>query len=349
MEPLIREDGLFDDGLTSGRLYSIAIEFDNGKEILEVMQNGEPHVKLAIEKIDYMTSEFKDQGEFLTYLNKKCGLNSMPKKIYLEYQNNGEIKTADLIFDSVLIRQASDSIINQKRIKKMKKDNGTYNPNEYQYGIKIEDVGQIKASIKRIVGCIRVRDCFFDIIRPASVFPGFYKKQIKREAQVLLSNFRTPNQEYEMTKLMSDMERDLTYYTNYRRAFLWAIGYVAKNRKNDEEYEQITLEDVGMEIGQQVPDKIEQIENDLLINQEVEEYDEYDESEAIEKTISQRSFEPNMGPEDMIENSTLKEYYIKYDGDLELILEILGEDFLDSVSELDKYRCGYTDYVGRQR
>lgn len=54
------------------------------------------------------------------------------------------------------------------------------------------------------------------------------------------------------------------------------------------------------------------------------------------------------GPEDLISNSTLREYYIKCDGDIELIVEALGRDFLDELSEEDQDLSGYTGYKQRR-
>lgn len=54
------------------------------------------------------------------------------------------------------------------------------------------------------------------------------------------------------------------------------------------------------------------------------------------------------GPEDLISNSILREVYGKCDGDIELIIGILGVSFMDDVSPEDQKLAGYTGWKQRR-
>ena len=304
--------------------YSLILEKDKEMKYVPFKDSEGLTDKATLEQIDYVTSGFKNQEEFLMHLRDNGVLTQAPDKVYIIYKQGGEIKKKDVIYDSPMIHFASLSSLRHKK------------NNEKE---QIDQNQDIMNLIKRIKA-YAISEKSFKSIKNSKLFPFHVRKVLEEYLEICNKNYKSPTEQFDLKEINNTITyRVLKKYSDFRSLILWERKYLSKLEEQKEsqpdEYIQMNL--------------VDYFEKKATNSEVEEEVEEYDESEGIERTISERSFESNMGPEDMIENDTLKKFYIKYDGDIELIIEVLGEEFLESVSELDQYRCGYTDYVGRQR
>lgn len=304
--------------------YSLILEKDKEMKYVPFKNSDGLTDKATLEQIDYVTSQFKNQEEFLMYLRNSGVLTEAPDKVYIIYNQNKQVMKKDLIYDSSMIHFASMSSLRHKK------------NNEKEM---IDQNQDIMNFIKR-VKAYAINPESYKSIKNSKLFPYHVRQALEKYLEICSKNYKSPTEQFDLKEINEDITyRILKDYSEFRNLFLWERRYLNKLEKQKEkepdEYTQINM--------------VDYFEEKIMNPESVEEIEVYDESEAIEKTISERSFEPNMGPEDMIENSTLREFYIKYDGDIERIVEVLGEDFLESVSELDQYRCGYNNYTQRRR
>ncbi len=68
-----------------------------------------------------------------------------------------------------------------------------------------------------------------------------------------------------------------------------------------------------------------------------------------ENISSMEKTEKDLEEENLIRDRYIRELYEKYDGDIEMMIEIMSEERLDELSLKDQDLIGYTDYKKRQR
>lgn len=305
--------------------YSLILEKD-GKMKYVPFKNSEGLIdKATLEQIDYVTSQFKNQEEFLIHLRNNGVLTEVPDKIYITYNQDQQVMKKDVIYDSSIIHYASLSSLRHKRQNDKKA---------------IIDKNQDILNLIKRVKAYAINPKSFKSIKSSKLFPFYVKEALEEYLEICSKNYKSPSEQFDLKQIDDTITyRILKDYREFRDLVLWERRYLSRlerqQEKAPEEFVQLNLVDY-----------FEMKATNLAV---VEEVEVHDEREAVEKTISERSFEPDKGPEEMIENSSLKECYIKCDGDIELIVQILGEDFLEEVSEEDQYRCGYTDYKQRRR
>lgn len=311
--------------------YSLILE-KNGEMKYVPFKNSEGLTdKATLEQIDYVTSQFKNQEEFLIHLRNIGVLVEAFDKVYIAYNQNRQLMKKDIIYDCPIITFASLSSLRHKK-----------QDDKVSLIDKNPDIMNLIKRIKAYAICPKS----YKSMKNSKLFPYYVMEALEDYLNISSKNYKSSTEQFDL----KEINDTITYcilkdYGELRKIILWERKYLKKledqKEKTPDEYTQMNLVDY-FEM---------KVINPTNIKAKVEIEDEievYDESEAIEKNISERSFEPNKGPEDMIENSTLKEFYVKYDGDIELIREILGDDFFDSVSEEDQYRCGYIDYKQRR-
>lgn len=305
--------------------YYLILEKNGEMKYVRFKSDAGLSIKATLEQIDYVTSQYKNQEEFLMYLKKNKILTEAPDKVYIGYNHSKQLMKKDVIYDSPIITFASLSSLRHKR---QNVKNALIDKNQ-----------NIINFIKRIKAYAIVQKSF-DSIKKSKLFPFHVREALEEYLKISSKNYKSPTELFDLKEIDDTITyRILKDYSEFRNLVLWEQKYLKKlesqKEKAPEEYTQMNLVDYF---------EMKATNPEVILEPET-----YDESEVVEKTISERSFDPEKGPEEMIENSILKECYIKCDGDIELIIGILGEDYLEDLSDEDQYRCGYTNFKQRQR
>ena len=305
--------------------YSLILEKDKEMKYVPFKNSDGMTDKATLEQIDYVTSQFKNQEEFLMHLRNSGILTEAPDKVYIGYKQDKEIKKKDIIYDSSIIRFASLSSLRHKK-------QGVRNA--------LIDQNQDIINLIKRVKSYAISEKSFKSIKSSKLFPFHVREALEEYIEMCNKNYKSPTEQFDLKEINDTITyRILKDYSEFRKLILWERKYLKKLEEQKEaqpdEYVQMNL--------------VDYFEKKSTNPESVEKFEEYAESELGEKINYQVSLDTDLGTEDMIENSRLKECYLEYDGDIERVLEVLGQDFLDSVSELDQDRCGYTNYKQRRR
>ena len=213
--------------------YSIFIERENGKDrvALKLKHNGILENKFDLEVIDRYLTQFKDQDEFLTKMAKLDTLPYIPKKCFIGYIYNDEIKEKNIIYNNAIIKHAAEDIINKKRL-----------------GIKnkqliLDPTIEVKDFIHQIKG-LAVND---DSAFKSMFFSGFFPKHVYdllNEYRKLKKSKLTSESLKQIEEIAEKIDYNIRNYKFYRAIYLWYKKYQKKqeikaNEKKD--YNQLEL------------------------------------------------------------------------------------------------------------
>ena len=213
--------------------YSIFIERENGKDrvALKLKHNGILENKFDLEVIDRYLTQFKDQDEFLTKMAKMDTLPYIPKKCFIGYIYNDEIKEKNIIYNNAIIKHAAEDIINKKRL-----------------GIKnkqliLDPTIEVKDFIHQIKG-LAVND---DSAFKSMFFSGFFPKHVYdllNEYRKLKKSKLTSESLKQIEEIAEKIDYNIRNYKFYRAIYLWYKKYQKKqeikaNEKKD--YNQLEL------------------------------------------------------------------------------------------------------------
>ena len=213
--------------------YSIFIERENEKDrvALKLKHNGILENKFDLEVIDRYLTQFKDQDEFLTKMAKMDTLPYIPKKCFIGYIYNDEIKEKNIIYNNAIIKHAAEDIINKKRL-----------------GIKnkqliLDPTIEVKDFIHQIKG-LAVND---DSAFKSMFFSGFFPKHVYdllNEYRKLKKSKLTSESLKQIEEIAEKIDYNIRNYKFYRAIYLWYKKYQKKqeikaNEKKD--YNQLEL------------------------------------------------------------------------------------------------------------
>ena len=213
--------------------YSIFIERENGKDrvALKLKHNGILENKFDLEVIDRYLTQFKDQDDFLTKMAKMDALPYIPKKCFIGYIYNDEIKEKNIIYNNAIIKHAAEDIINKKRL-----------------GIKnkqliLDPTIEVKDFIHQIKG-LAVND---DSAFKSMFFSGFFPKHVYdllNEYRKLKKSKLTSESLKQIEEIAEKIDYNIRNYKFYRAIYLWYKKYQKKqeikaNEKKD--YNQLEL------------------------------------------------------------------------------------------------------------
>ena len=213
--------------------YSIIIERENKQDriSLKLKHNGALEDKFNLEVIDRYLTQFKDQDAFLTYMAKIDALPYIPKKCFIGYCFNGEIKEKNIIYDNATIKHAAEDIINKRKLGVKSKQ------------LILTPTSEVKDFIQQIKTLAVNNDTAFK----SMFFSGFFPKHVYD----LLNEYRKlkkANLTSESLKQIEEVAEKIDYnirnYKFYRAIYLWYKKYQKKqeikaNEKKD--YNQLEL------------------------------------------------------------------------------------------------------------
>lgn len=213
--------------------YSIFIERENGKDrvALKLKHNGILENKFDLEVIDRYLTQFKDQDDFLTKMAKMDALPYIPKKCFIGYIYNDEIKEKNIIYNNAIIKHAAEDIINKKRL-------GVKNKQ-----LILDSTIEVKDFIHQIKG-LAVND---DSAFKSMFFSGFFPKHVYdllNEYRKLKKSKLTSESLKQIEEIAEKIDYNIRNYKFYRAIYLWYKKYQKKqeikaNEKKD--YNQLEL------------------------------------------------------------------------------------------------------------
>ena len=213
--------------------YSIFIERENGKDrvALKLKHNGILENKFDLEVIDRYLTQFKDQDDFLTKMAKMDTLPYIPKKCFIGYIYNDEIKEKNIIYNNAIIKHAAEDIINKKRL-------GVKNKQ-----LILDPTIEVKDFIHQIKG-LAVND---DSAFKSMFFSGFFPKHVYdllNEYRKLKKSKLTSESLKQIEEIAEKIDYNIRNYKFYRAIYLWYKKYQKKqeikaNEKKD--YNQLEL------------------------------------------------------------------------------------------------------------
>jgi hypothetical protein len=213
--------------------YSIFIERENGKDrvALKLKHNGILENKFDLEVIDRYLTQFKDQDDFLTKMAKMDALPYIPKKCFIGYIYNDEIKEKNIIYNNAIIKHAAEDIINKKRL-------GVKNKQ-----LILDPTIEVKDFIHQIKG-LAVND---DSAFKSMFFSGFFPKHVYdllNEYRKLKKSKLTSESLKQIEEIAEKIDYNIRNYKFYRAIYLWYKKYQKKqeikaNEKKD--YNQLEL------------------------------------------------------------------------------------------------------------
>ena len=213
--------------------YSIFIERENEKDrvAVKLKHNGALENKFNLEVIDRYLTQFKDQDAFLTYMAKIDALPYIPKKCFIGYCFNGEIKEKNISYDNTTIKHAAEDIINKRKLGVKSKQ------------LILTPTSEVKDFIQQIKTLAVNNDTAFK----SMFFSGFFPKHVYD----LLNEYRKlkkANLTSESLKQIEEVAEKIDYnirnYKFYRAIYLWYKKYQKKQEikaKEKDNYNQLEL------------------------------------------------------------------------------------------------------------
>jgi hypothetical protein len=244
---------------------------------IQLKRNGEMVDSFPLSFIDYYTSRFKNQEALASFLVKNNLINFNPGKIYLSYEK-GNIKKGNLmqekkpiIYCSGLVMECAESIVKKKPNDKNKLiiDNSINNYdafiNKILYVLTNDNSSSVYQDFKEKNNCFHIIRDLNDYIR------------INR------SNFKSPNDEVELSDIKTNINKHFRDYNNFRKLFLWYNRYETFRLKRvKEDLEEIKFHQQKLDEYVKV-DNIEEIKKPIrhveISNPEIE--DDFNHNEDI--------------------------------------------------------------------
>lgn len=262
--------------------------------------------KALIEQIDYVTSIYKNIGEFFDYLRVNNCLTFNPYGAKITYRAKGEVRTKDLIFDNNLIHQAAKEMVR----KKMRDERNA----------KVSINEDIKNLISRIKSYALNPD-IFKKMNSSKLFPYQAKKILEEYINLSKDNYRNITLQADLDEVNQRLEYNLSDYMNLRGVCLWEQKYLLSEQNKKE----LETEEVDNQIN--ISEYYEKYIQSAKTPDELEyERDMYNAAEELEKY----AYESRIKSEVEISNEQIKEIFET--GGLTALFEEYGIELYDMLS-----------------
>ncbi len=247
--------------------YSIIIERENKQDqlALKLKHNSVLQTKFDLEVIDRYLTQFRDQDEFLTKMAKLDALPYIPKKCYIGYYSNGELKEKNIIYNNPTINNAAKDILDKKTM---------------GYPLILTPTPEIKDLIREIKELAVKDDSAFKSMFFSDLFPKHVYDLLKEYRNLKKVSLTSENLK-KLEDLAGQIDYNIRKYKLFRPIYLWNKKYKIKQKEksaNKSENNQMNLSDFMDMNYKIIGNKKEVMEDDEINSDDVDSIDENKES-----------------------------------------------------------------------
>lgn len=322
--------------------YNLVLEGENQrKQYIKFKAGEEITDKAMLEQIDWVTSRHDSLESFLMSLRKEVSFQFAPEKAYITYQYNGEEKKLDLVFNNPEITRVSLQVLKKKKKKeKLKKENKNQELAELYTNIDMYDpivattISELKtyatmqSTSSRLLSTLpfRTKNLMEDYIKTVkleSTAKRYELNEIDRYLRMEVSDYKTCRDiQISIQKIRQFIQEEKQEEVPSEYVQMHILDYLQNDFYEDEK---LTEEEKRV---------IEEEESKYA--KEKEELEKFkDEIYAMEGNIEETA--------QFIEDISAMEAYLEAAGDPSAIINLLGTDKAESLSDNDKYAMGISD------